>query len=589
MAFASDLLQSTQKQALDLAAKAQDKAKEVAQQAQDFRNRVDIDMATNILMSTLGASSLDYNSEALYRSSKGGKELDLVYMTENIIGMAFPNDPAKLVNTEGPSNNIHDVSRFLLRRHEGHFMVWNVSEETYNTSLLADQVLEYKFPGHPAPPLGLLFKICTAVESWLDADEQNVAVVHCLTGKGRTAALVACILTWIGEFASPMEALQYVADRKATATDVLTIPSQRRYVHYFSNMLDGVRPRPEALLLRRVIINSIPTFGDDGTGAGCCPYVQLFKGGRLIATAAPPSVSVESADGSGAAAGIPDSAPSTERLKSKLELKWIRASEGSVSFPVDCAVQGDILLRVRHADNRTGARVSMFRAAFHTGYVPCGVLRLTKQQLDGSSTDPRFDESFFVDLIFAPIEKAVSDSNFGIGVPSDQGLLLDSSHADKYEQSLHKDTRFWDAVQSRKSRVKRRRPRRFAAATQEQFSIGGDDASPQGTTLAAINSTLSSLFSLGGEASSYNTDLISQLAEAEDGGCAEDAVPAASQETQASMELQALEELEKELGLELFDGPPAPAAAPAEGVSAAQAASDNDLDELEKYLESLSS
>ena len=48
----------------------------------------------------------------------------------------------------------------------------------------------------------------------------------------------------------------------------------------------------------------------------------------------------------------------------------------------------------------------MFRAAFHTGYVPCGVLRLTKAQLDGACSDARFDEEFFIDLIFAPIEKA---------------------------------------------------------------------------------------------------------------------------------------------------------------------------------------
>ena len=33
---------------------------------------------------------------------------------------------------------------------------------------------------------------------------------------------------------------------------------------------------------------------------------------------------------------------------------------------------GDILLRVRHA-HTNGSRISMFRAAFHTGYVPIGV------------------------------------------------------------------------------------------------------------------------------------------------------------------------------------------------------------------------
>ena len=59
---------------------------------------------------------------------------------------------------------------------------------------------EYKFPGHPAPPLGLMFKLCTSVESWTEADPRNVAVIHCLTGKGRTAVIVACVLTWIGEW-----------------------------------------------------------------------------------------------------------------------------------------------------------------------------------------------------------------------------------------------------------------------------------------------------------------------------------------------------------------------------------------------------
>lgn len=33
--------------------------------------------------------------------------------------------------------------------------------------LMVTQVLEYRFPGHPAPPLGLMVKIALAVENWL--------------------------------------------------------------------------------------------------------------------------------------------------------------------------------------------------------------------------------------------------------------------------------------------------------------------------------------------------------------------------------------------------------------------------------------
>ena len=131
-----------------------------------------------------------------------------------------------------------------------------------------------------------------------------------------------------------MEALQYIADRKRISVDYLTIPSQQRYVQYFSNMLDGVKPRSEHLLLRRVIVNAIPNFGSNGTDVGCCPYIQLFKNGKLIATAVPTSSSesgtASSNDNSESGAGA-----------DKMTLKFVALGEGSASFSVDCPVNGN--------------------------------------------------------------------------------------------------------------------------------------------------------------------------------------------------------------------------------------------------------
>lgn len=399
--------QQNVKEFVEVAGKVtQEKAAALVKHAEEMRQNYDMELATSILMGTVGGpidpSAANPNLKAPIKLTKQAvQELDMNYVTENIISMSFPCDFAKKTGTQ-VGNDINIVAAYLKRRHEGKFMIWNISEEGYDYSKFADQVLEYKFPGHPSPPLGLLFKICTSVESWLDADEKNVAVIHCLTGKGRTAALVACVMTWIGEFASPMEALQYIADRRKITVDHLTIPSQRRYIQYFSNMLDGVKPRSEPLLLRRVIINCIPVFGSDseheGGNLGCCPYVQLFKNGKLIATAAAQGDSPAGAHAEGESTESGDG-------HGKMQLRWIKTSDGSASFNVDCPVQGDILLRCRHVA-RSGVRVSMFRTGFHTGYVPSGVLRLTKAQLDGSSTDPRFDEEFFVDLIFSPIHPA---------------------------------------------------------------------------------------------------------------------------------------------------------------------------------------
>ena len=621
------------KAAIEAKKAALEHADKLVEQANEFRQNYDMQLATSVLMTSMGATPLSSSSmPSSNKKTPGGSpiQLDLEYITENVIAMAFPYDPKKPGNAQG-GNDINAVAAFLRKKHQGHFMVWNISEEPYDASLFADQVLEYKFPGHPAPPLGLLFKICTSVESWLDADEENVAVVHCLTGKGRTAALVACILTWNGEFSSPMEALQYVAERKGISVDYLTIPSQRRYVQYFSNMLDGVKPRSEPLLLRRVIINSIPIFGDNASGPenlGCCPYLQLFKGGRLIATATPPDT-----DNQGS-----DKADKGDKKKQP-QLKWIKASEGSVSFTVDCAVQGDILLRCRHAES-SGSRLSMFRAAFHTGYAPSGVLRLTKAQLDGSVSDPRFHDDFFIDLIFAPIEKSPemassssSSSTSGgsgagdstmpanaigiVGEPSDSGLVIDASSADRYELTLHRDTRFWEAVAARKSKSKKRQSRKFVSSSQDQFSIS-DDISGHGETkepkpASAPRPTSKAVGNMS------DLELIMQLARAEEDSMgeidAESGPPMPTLNIQpmgsmnagstaaATLELQALEDLEKELGLDdlqLFtnmefsdssgtrDVDSSVAASSGTKAAAAPSAESEDLDELEQYLSSLS-
>mmetsp|Transcript_43343 Transcript_43343/g.135764 ORF Transcript_43343/g.135764 Transcript_43343/m.135764 type:complete len:412 (-) Transcript_43343:603-1838(-) len=321
--------------------------------------------------------------------------LDMVYITPNIVAMGFPLDQVRRKDGKTKAsrgNDINVVANYLRLKHPGRFMIWNVSEDTYDYVRFENQVLEFFFPGHPAPPLGLLFKICTSMDSWLSASaarrpgpalpkvalgtgeppaEGNVAVVHCLSGKGRTATVLACYLAWSGAATSPMEGLQLVCDRKRKEMEDLTIPSQRRYLQYFTNMLDGVKPRSEPLLLRRCIMNTIPRIGDQagnlesrrgsprrgGPAQGCRPYLQVFKGGTLLFTTA-----WNASDLTSTAAAPP---PTVDGQESTSEIPWCYSSDESIVFPINAPVQGDILVRLRH-HAETGARVTMFRAAFHT-------------------------------------------------------------------------------------------------------------------------------------------------------------------------------------------------------------------------------
>jgi tensin len=127
------------------------------------------------------------------------RDAEVVYITDRIITMSHPAVPSKSVPAITAERKLAAVGHLLNRRHDGRFLVWNLSEVEYEISVLDDQVLTFSFPGSPSPPLGLLLKLLVSMENWMKADERNVAVVHCLTGKGRTSTVLAAFLCWMGE------------------------------------------------------------------------------------------------------------------------------------------------------------------------------------------------------------------------------------------------------------------------------------------------------------------------------------------------------------------------------------------------------
>ena len=124
-------------------------------------------------------------------------------------------------------------------------------------------------------------------------------------------------------FSIPHSFISVIPFFSGVSVDYLTIPSQRRYVQYFTSMLAGTKPLPAPLLLMRIIMNTIPNFSSNSRFTGCCPYIQVFQNGKLIATAAPPGNEKQN-----------------ESTKSeRLTLKWMNTSDGNVSFILDCAVR----------------------------------------------------------------------------------------------------------------------------------------------------------------------------------------------------------------------------------------------------------
>jgi len=127
------------------------------------------------------------------------RDAEVVYITDRIITMSHPATASKVNPAVTAERKLAAIGHLLDRRHDGRYLCWNLSEVDYDISILNDQVLTFSFPGSPSPPLGLLLKLLVSMENWMKADERNVAVVHCLTGKGRTSTILGAFLCWMGE------------------------------------------------------------------------------------------------------------------------------------------------------------------------------------------------------------------------------------------------------------------------------------------------------------------------------------------------------------------------------------------------------
>jgi len=75
------------------------------------------------------------------------------------------------------------LASYLNSKYPENYLIFNVSEHTYNTKLFNNQVVEYTFPGYPCLPLEAAFTICKEMDSWLNSDPKHIVVVHCQTTK----------------------------------------------------------------------------------------------------------------------------------------------------------------------------------------------------------------------------------------------------------------------------------------------------------------------------------------------------------------------------------------------------------------------
>ncbi|KAH9663719.1 phosphatidylinositol 3,4,5-trisphosphate 3-phosphatase and dual-specificity protein phosphatase pten [Citrus sinensis] len=176
------------------------------------------------------------------RYQEGEFDLDMTYITENIIAMGFPAGDISsgfFGYFEGLyRNHMEEVIKFFETHHKGKYKVYNLcSERLYDAALFQGKVACFPFDDHNCPPIQLIASFCRSAYSWLKEDILNVVVVHCKAGMARTGLMICSLLLFLKFFPTAEEAIDYFNQKRCVDGKALVLPSQIRYVKYFERIL----------------------------------------------------------------------------------------------------------------------------------------------------------------------------------------------------------------------------------------------------------------------------------------------------------------------------------------------------------------
>jgi phosphatidylinositol-3,4,5-trisphosphate 3-phosphatase and dual-specificity protein phosphatase PTEN len=212
-------------------------------------------------------------SGAKFRYQEDGYNLDLTYITPRVIAMSLPGEGVHKVYR----NSIDSVSRFLREKHSQHFRVMNLSGLRYDYDKFEGEVFEFAWPDHYPPPIDVLFRACQNMHFWLCQDVENVIVVNCRAGKGRTGTLICCYLLYCQRIHDTRSALKYYKFKRFKKGGGVTQPSQVRYIEYFLQIIAGGIKLPIFVQLNKIELKTAPHINNHS----CRPVFNVYENNVL--------------------------------------------------------------------------------------------------------------------------------------------------------------------------------------------------------------------------------------------------------------------------------------------------------------------
>ncbi|KAI3406554.2 TOM70 [Candida oxycetoniae] len=187
-------------------------------------------------------------NELMRQSDSLQLQLDLTYVTPQLI---VSSGPTTTYIESWYRYPLSDLLQYLNYKHPEHWHLYNFRGEDsgYLNSDVDFHVSHFPFPDHYPPTLDIIWDATNDIDDFVSASEENVAVLHCKAGKGRSGTICCAYLMLLGfrngELVNVDDIIELYTSKRMRAFGGLgvSILSQQRYLIYWGEFLENESTR----------------------------------------------------------------------------------------------------------------------------------------------------------------------------------------------------------------------------------------------------------------------------------------------------------------------------------------------------------
>ena len=296
-----------------------------------------------------------------------------------------------------------DFIQVIRNNFKDNYMIYNLLSDKIETETSPDKIIDFKLPNNPSFSLESIISFCISSKNWLNANEQNILVIHDDISKndGNIFYLISTIIAYNkdnntknkNEIKEPAEIYIHLLEAFENHIHFKKLPLNNnaknniRYLNYFSSIQKSPLITLKKMQLNNVIISGAPAIDNEENNSSA-HYITIDKNSFYV-----PVLRIKS-NGK----FIYSSYNPKDKDKNKLN-KIFYSSESAVKFDINQICFNDVCIEVMHKGEKSFRL--LFTIQFNTFFINSNYsIKFSKEQIDSINQDIRYPNDFHVDLIF---------------------------------------------------------------------------------------------------------------------------------------------------------------------------------------------